>query len=399
MNCNIHKKAKLLESISLKGLTLAPPQVIGGVRLVPLLRDVVQEDLRLTRRQYDEDITMVQIDNKSMYYSYIPHSLVADWTNNGSPAATFGTQIESNKQKKTKDGKSYNSGIMTARIMSKMRSRENKNRLRFLPMDMSMEGFLALHFGGPVIAWEEYSRSAIKTGLSPRVETTIPGRLITGLQDALRVFEIHPTQVGSLVFVGDALASVFVVPHPEDYRYLHETLLTDSYGELIYYYGLHAQENNYHPASIDPDNINSLAEMRNEIMRVRTDWAELHTIMTSNLLGCPIQSEMVYKMGPFQMQRFMTSMNPKSENHIGEVILRTDGTLEYMKSFRLSASQCRRAYLLMQLSNNNWDLEKCAEKLACTKNQLVYRLEKAGFGYLLHQHVLDAAQSERRKKT
>lgn len=397
MSNSNHNKQKLLKSVELKGLTLAPPQVLGGIRLVPLLRNHTQDDLRLARQKYDEDFTEVQIDNRTSYYSYIPHALVANWSNDGSPATAFGTQIKRNKQSKTKDGKVYDLGFMTARVMTKMRAREGKNRLRFLPMDMALEGFLSLHFGGPDIAWEEYSRSAMRDGLSPRVESTIPGRWITGLQDALRVFEIHTTQVGSLVFVGDALASVFVVSHPDDYRDLHETLLTDSYGELIYYNGLFAQENVYHPKPIDANVVHSIEDLRDEVSRVRSDWSELHNIMVTNLFDCPIRSEMVYKMGSFQMQRFITELDPKLENHIGEVIVRADGTLEYMKSFRLSAAQCRRAYLLMQLAESNWELEACAEKLACTKNHLIYRLEKAGFGYLLHQHVLDAARSARNK--
>jgi hypothetical protein len=55
------------------------------------------------------------------------------------------------------------------------------------------------------------------------------GRLIE-----LRVFEIHEGQCGVLVFVADHLASAFVVPHPEDYRLLHRTLIEDFYGELIF---------------------------------------------------------------------------------------------------------------------------------------------------------------------
>ena len=398
MSRNGPKATELLESVALQGLTLAPPQVLGGVRLVPLLRDQVRDDLRLARRKYGEDLSVVQVDKKSLYYAYVPHALVATWSSDGSPAVAFGTQIKSHKRPRTTDGKAYDLGFMTARVMTKMRSREDKNRLRFLPMDLSMEGFLALHFGGPNIAWEEYSRAALRDGLSPRVETTVPGRWVKGLEDALRVFEIHPTQVGSLVFVGDTLGAVFVVPHPDDYHELHKTLVTDSYGELIYYYGLCSQERAYHPEPIDADVIHSVADLRAEVLRVRSDWSDLHTIMTANLFGRPIRAEKVYKMGSFQMLRFLTDLDPKSENHIGEAIVRGDGTLEYMKSFRLSAGQCRRAYLLMQLADSNWELEACGEKLNCTKNQLVYRLEKAGFGYLLHQHVLDAARSERRKR-
>lgn len=397
-----HKQPKTtdcLETISLKGLTLAPSQVLGGVRLVPVLRKQVREDLRLTKRPYYEDIAAIQIDNKTAYYSYIPHAFIADWTSDGSPAVAYGTQIRSNKSTKTSDGTAHDLGFMTARVMKKMRARENRNRLRFLPMDVSLEGFLSLHFGGPDIIWEEYSRAAIRDGLSPRSETTIPGRWIKGLEDALRVFEIHTNQVGSLVFVGDALVSAFIVSHPDDYRALHETLLTDDYGELLYYYGLYAQENCLNPDEINAGRVQSMNDLRTEVARVRSDWSQLHTLMSDNLMGCPVRYEMVYRMGPFHLQRFMTELNPKAENHIGESIVRKNGTLEYLKTYRLSSAQCRRAYLLMQLADSNWSLDACAEKLTCTRNELIFRFEKAGFGYLFHRHVLEQVRSELRKQS
>lgn len=55
------------------------------------------------------------------------------------------------------------------------------------------------------------------------------------------------------------------------------------------------------------------------------------------------------------------------------------------------------AYLLSQLAGHDWNLEQCAESLGCRKNELVLRLKNAGFGYLLHQHVLDAARAKERK--
>lgn len=397
MSDNDPRTSQLLDSIPLKGLTMAPPQVLGGIRLVPLLRDELREDLRLAKREYDEDLGIVKLDKTAAYYSYIPHALVATWSNDDSPAAAFGTNIAPHRQPKKKDGKVRDLGFVTARVLPRMRRREDKNRLRFLPMHVAMEGFLALHFGGPNIAWEEYSRSALRDGLSPRVETAVPARWIVGLEDALRVFEIHSSQVGTLVFVADSLASAFVVPHPDDYRALHDTLLTDFYGELLLHYGLYATENVYHPDPIDPDKVSSISDLRDELSRLRGDWSGLHKLMATDLFDRPVRAEQVYSMGPFQMRRFMTELDPRTENHIGEVILRSDGTLEYMKTFRLSAAQCRRAYLLKQLADSMWNLEGCAEKLNCAKNQLTLRMEKAGFGYLLHQHVLDAARSACRR--
>jgi len=388
-----------MNSVALGDIEIGPPQILGGIRLVPLLRSDVREDLRLTRRNYGEDYAAVHLPDNSTYYSFVPHALIADWTGDGTPVAAFGSQIGMHKKQKTSDGKVHNFGFATARVMSKMRAKETKNRLRFLPMNMSMEGFLSLHFGGPTIAWEEYSRSLMRDGLGTRCESVIPGKWIHGLQDALRVFEIHPNQIGVLVFVADALASIFVVPHPHDYRSLHETLLTDMFGELIYIYGFNKNENVYHPAPIDSQKVESVEDLRREVSRVRDDWSQLHQLMTTKLIGRPINAESVYKMGPFQMQRFMTDLEPKSENHIGERIVRADGRLEYMKSYRLSGAQTRRAYLLSQLAKCEWNLESCAKEFNCSKNQLIFRLEKAGFAYFVHQHILDAARAEKRRQS
>lgn len=386
-----NKSDSTLQQIDLSGLTMAPPQVLGGVRLVPLLRGTASEDLRLAKRKYDEDEAIVTLADGTDYFSFVPHALIADWTGDGSPVAAFGSQMSRGKGK-TRDGKVYDFGYTTARVLPRLAAREDKRRLRFLPLHVAMEGFLALHFGGPNIAWEEYSRAAFRDGLSPRIESSTPGRAIVGLEDALRVFEIHTTQVGVLLFVGDSLASAFVLPHPDDYRALHATLLSDFFGELVYYRGLYAHENVYRPEPIDAASVSSVADLRNEMRRVRSDWQGLHSLMTQRLFDQPIRSQTVYKMGGFRMERFITELDPKAENHIGEAIVRANGVLEYLKTYRLSAAQCRRAYLLQQLAASQWDLAVCSQMLDCLKHQLVNRIENAGFGYLLHPHVLDAAR-------
>ncbi|WP_292877622.1 hypothetical protein [Nostoc sp. NMS1] len=54
-------KSNLLADISLKGLEIAPSQIRGAVRIVPLLRHQVRNDLRLLRRNYDEDLAVVSL--------------------------------------------------------------------------------------------------------------------------------------------------------------------------------------------------------------------------------------------------------------------------------------------------------------------------------------------------
>jgi hypothetical protein len=380
----------LLEEVALPGLDFAPSQVWGGVRLVPLLRREVRDDLRLGKRSYDESVTVVSLDGELMapgikYVSYVPHGLVMSWSDDGSPAAAFGTQLHA------ADGKRLGS---TVRIAHRMARREDKRQLRFLPLHLAMEGYLALHFGGPPIAWSEYSRQALTVGLDPRNEASIPGTWIHGLEDALRIFEIHTRQVGMLVFVADALASAFVVPHPADYALLHRSLLEDFYGPLLYHHGVHATALR-HETSIDEAAVSSLAELRYQLGAMRAEWNAYHAQMSRGLLGKRVTSERVYRAGPFQLQRFITALDLADENHLGEAIVRESGELEYLKTYRLSAAQSKRAFLLQRLAAHQWNLDATAASLGQGRADLIHRMSKAGFGYLLKDEVLQEARRRR----
>jgi hypothetical protein len=257
------KKNNLLEQISLKGLQIAPSQVRGAIRLVPILRPHGREDIRLFRRSYDEDLAFVSLEGEMMkpgvkYVSYIPHGLILSWTDDGSSVAATTTQIYT-------DGKQIPFALGKVRVMHRMAKRETPNRLRFLPLHLAMEGFLGMFFSSPDIAWKEYSKKALSSGLNPRWESFYSGKYIPGFEDALRVFEIHPQQVGVLVFVAEALASALIVPHPEDYRALHGSLLEDFYGELIYQYGLLYDTTYPMDTSVDESKINNLDDLRRAI--------------------------------------------------------------------------------------------------------------------------------------
>lgn len=387
------KKTNLLSDLSLKGLEIAPSQVWGAVRIVPLLRRHVRGDLRLLRRSYKEDITIVSLEEAGMkYFSYVPHGLVLSWTNDGSSVAAFGGQMVK------PDGKRIDCGCTSVRLMHRMVKREGTNQLRFLPLHLAMEGFLSMFFSGPDIAWSEYSKYALSQGLGCRYEISISGRYIAGLEEALRVFEIHEGQVGVLVFVAEALASAFVVPTPEDYRLLHTSLLEDFYGELLYQYGLLYDTTFPMDVSVDETKINSLVGLKEAVEKMRSDWASFQGFMAEGLLGRGLQSKIVYSAEPFTLQQFISNLNPKEENHIGEAIVRENGELEYLKTYRLSAAQTRRVYLLSQLAEHNWNIDATAAKLAKSRDEFVLRLENAGFGYLLNQHVRDAALKKARKQ-
>ncbi len=376
--------------LTARGLSLAPSQVLGGVRLVPVLRRDVRADLRLGKRSYGDDAMIVSLDGEPRapgikYVSFVPHGLVVSWSDDGSPVAAWGAELHA------KDGRRIGKGPGAVRLAHRMARREDPQRLRFLPLHLAMEGFLALHFGGPDIAWPEYSREALRRGLSPRSEYAYGGGAVAGLDDALRLFEIHDGQVGVLLFVADALASAFIVPTPEDYRALHRSLLEDFYGELIVQYGYYASATTAE-ARIDERAVSSLADLRRAMDTMRADWASFHGAMAEGLLEKPLRGEALYQAGPFHLQRFVTDLDLASENHIGEAIVREDGALEYLKTFRLSAAQSRRAFLLSKLADHAWKLDDAAASLSCTKEELVRRFVDAGFGYLFAPAVLQAAQ-------
>lgn len=200
----------MTRTLRLDGLIPAPAQVWGRVRLVPLLRDTPIDDLRLALRDYSEDqlLAITRVDPQTAYLSYVPHGLVMSWSPDGSPCAAVDTRIGAKEVRQP--------GPIVA--IERMARGLGPNALRLLPMHLAMEGFLALHFGGPDVSHAFWSRQALRDGLSPRFERSVRGEDLPGLAEALAVFERHRGQCGLLVFVGDQLASAMAVGHPNDYR-------------------------------------------------------------------------------------------------------------------------------------------------------------------------------------
>jgi hypothetical protein len=191
-----------------------------------------------------------------------------------------------------------------------------------------------------------------------------------------------------LVYVADALASAFVVPRAEDYRELHRSLLADFYGELLYHYGMLYPEVRSFDLELREGTIHDLADLRRAVADGRRAWHEHSALMSTGLLSRATHWQDVYRAGPFRLRRFIGALDPDAEGHIGEAIHRDDGTLEYLKTYRLSAAQIRRAYLLERLAAHDWDLHRTAAALGDSFAGLLVRLRNAGFAYLLKPHLL-----------
>jgi hypothetical protein len=382
-----------MTALDLTGLTARPSQVWGAVRLVPLVRDEPVVDLRLRPQLYGGAAGLVEVGPRAVYTSYIPHGFVATWTDDGTPAAAYGTQLSA-------DGNAAPAATMGLHTHRRMARRQAKDRLRFLPMHLALEGYLALHFGGPSIAWEEWSKRAISRGLSPRVEEAYVGAEVSGLADALSIFEIHPDQCGVMVYVADALASAFVVPHPDDYRALHPTLLQDMYGDLIYTYAMLMPPVQDFRARISDSRIRSLAHLRTAAAEQEHEWTCFHdTTMATGLLEHAYTWQEVYRMRSFTLSRFLPQFRPGQENHIGEAITDHEGRIAYLKTFRLSETQVRRGHLLSRLAASDWHLENTARELGIEPYQLAIRLSSVGFDFLLRQDIMDGYRKQARIRT
>jgi hypothetical protein len=391
-------------TLDLQGLRTGSPQTMGAVRIVPLVRARFvaaaapdqagaerSGDLRIAARDYGSSLAVVELGRDAptgpglKYVSFVPHGLIVSYTTDGSPVAaqgaSFGPSAETRKDRFVR---------LMHRMVKPERGEGATSRLRLLPLHLAMEGFLALHFNGPDILWSEYSQQAGRRGLDPRTERAVRGTWLPGLEEAVRTFEILPAQVGVLVFIADALACAFVVPHPDDYRRLHGSLLDDFFGELLCTYAILYPHAPPAVAPVDGRRVTTLDELAHQVTRVRADWHAYAELLSAGLLGREVRVERVRTMGPFRLERFVPVFDPDLECHIGERIVRDDGTLEYLKTFRLSAAQVRRAHVLDTLAGAAWNLEAAATALHTTVAGLTQRLVGAGFGYLLKPAVVEA---------
>ncbi|MFE6691352.1 hypothetical protein ACFVFQ_33395 [Streptomyces sp. NPDC057743] len=383
-----------MSGLDLGELRARPAQVWGAVRLVPLVRAEPIEDLRLHREVYgdsrdgDGEGATVAAERNASYTSYIPHGFVANWTGDGSPVASYGAQLSDGSRPVA------SASLPAPRKLVQRQRRHRAARggtgpagLRFLPLHLALDGYLALHFGGPSVVWEEWTRRAVRAGLSPRAETAYRGEEVAGLADALRIFEIHPGQCGVLVYVADALATAFVVPHPDAYRALHPSLVHHLYGELMYQYALYGGPVPEFTARIDGTHVASLKELRAAAEWCGRQWERQHeALMVAELLDASYDVRRVYRMGRFRLSRFLPPFALHRPQHIGEVICDQRGRVAYLMTFRLSDKQVRRGHVLRRLAAHDWHVGDTAASLRIEAPELVRRIRNLGFEGLLREH-------------
>ena len=272
------------QRLSFAGITAAPSQVVGAVRIVPLLRDDPIEDLRLYSMPTGADLTTVQLDQRTAYTSYVPHAMVAA-LDDGEPWANLGSRLVRPKTKAR--------GVFDVKVMRRLSRRIRPGQLRLLPQHMGMDAYLSVGFSGPNVAWPEYSREVLSRGLSPRTEWVSRASDLRGFADALRVFELCPGQIGSLIFVADAFSTAFITPRPQDYRRLHRSLLEDMVADLLVQYAVLYPETAALWSPIDAKSVRSLDELEQAVTGLRRDWNRFAGLMASELLDTEFEMSLV----------------------------------------------------------------------------------------------------------
>lgn len=367
--------------LSLKGLEMAPSQIWQAIRLVPILDPEPESNLRLSLEKYRAPYHQVNLPGQKLaYYSYIPYGLIVNWTESGAAVVPRETQLAQNKLK---------AKTAAFHIHDKLVKQQGKNQMRFLPLHLAMESFLAHHFNAPDILWKAYSEKALRLGLSPRWEWVLPADALIGLKEALRTFEIYEQQVGMLAYIGDSLITALVVSHPEDYRQLHDSILMDFVPFFLhtfcgYNYGV--QEHRVH---LDEAQIHHFSDLRRALHQAEQEILDFQAqVMAQGLLKRKVEVQPYYEVGPFTLSRFITDLQSQGENHIGEIMTDDSGKVRYLKTYRLSPEQIDRARILSDLSAHDWHPRKTAEGLNMSYPAFLKRLIKLHLADLINENHL-----------
>ncbi|WP_017583673.1 ARPP-2 domain-containing protein [Nocardiopsis valliformis] len=385
------------QALSAEGLRTGPDQRWGNVRLVPLLRGRPVEGLRLhpllsgiTPERPPGDLTGSEDAQAPEPVAYLPHAYLTTWDEDALPAAAYGTHLLSPFEPPGPERISLAARRGQA-------SRAERDRPRFLPWELNVEGHLALCFRAPQIAWEHLNRTRLRTDrMSAPAEAAYLGREVGDLARALEVFEIHPDQCGVALYVTDELVSVQLAPHPHDYRLLHPSLLLELFGETLYTRGLMtpAAPSLYQP--LRAEGVRTLAELRQAVDESRAASARGHDeLMLSSLTAQHSELSRRGAHGGFTLFGFRPAFTRDGDQHVGEAVTGPDGHTAYLSSFRLSPSQVRRGHLLRVLDENEWRIDLAARALGTGHADLLTRLERTGLAYLLNPDVLLQHRSAR----
>jgi hypothetical protein len=366
------QNSSFFRAMGLSSLSAAPVQYFGEISIVPLLRKDPPQDLRLFRRG-----VAPTADNS---YALFPHGMIFSSKDNQDAQVIFGTQIL--KWNAIEEQLRYSN--------LKTRSGENQSsrRLRFLPLDLSTEGFVEHYYGATPSAWEDYATLLVSKKTVPTQEWAQVRESNPDIDECLRSFEMHAEQTGLLVFIQNELALAMVLPNHEDYQAVHPSILEDLCRGMFGFYGKFPTKI-IAPTLPNDKQINDLETLRASVKRLKAQWSTSHSSFVGGALELPLNFSSTLTVGPFRYKRFGSQLLQTRENILGESIHRDSGRLEFLITYKLTRSETRRTYVVECFSRANWEPRAAAASMGISLEEFYDRMRHSGLAYLLEPRVLN----------
>ena len=289
----------LLNNLTLRGLELAPSQVCGAIRLVPVLRQNVRSDLRLAQQRYNENWRWLRstAGTGSRIRRHTTRMCHTAWCCRGRLRPAYFRLRHTNSI----SCPAWQTGEL-GEVQHPPDAPHGKTGTRQQSTPVSAPPPC---YGRLLVAVLRRAGYRVERILPPRARA----RAVAPLGKLVRR-AIHCRTRGSPARVRDTRGAsgrsglcrgsacfAYVVPCPEDYRALHAGLLEDFYGELLYQYALLYDTTYPVKVTLDAKSIANLTQLRAALTQVRSEWAAYHCLMAGNLLGRDVQSSRVYQLG------------------------------------------------------------------------------------------------------
>lgn len=347
--------------LPITGLSVAPSQRFGALRLVPLVRDKPVEKLRLDRVPPLEREPAVAGEKPVVVV--VPHGVLAHWES-GVPCFSIGTRV------------SVGSDLDRFPPLDLGWSpREDGTRVRFAPLALLQESLIVSSLGAP------------SARLVPFVKTLRPEllratRLDASAEEALRTFEPYDGQCGVLVYAADTLLAAVVLPHADDYALVHRAIVTDALGPWLKTYGASGPVRDF-AATLDGRAVRTLDDLRTALNETRARWASPEVLYEGKLLPAAASATDVKTVAGFATARFTTPLLSGGGTFIGDAVYGRDRALASLVMLRLSAAQSRRMFFMQLVVMSQCNLKVLAGTLRAPIDETARRVKNNGCNYLI----------------
>ncbi|MCA9687304.1 MAG: hypothetical protein KC457_34405, partial [Myxococcales bacterium] len=320
------------QGFALRELEFGTVQVFGPIEIVPVIRRSIRPDFRVLRRMLEGHPFAARVDDDDeARWLCVPSGVIVDNDAEGRGQANFGARVLDARRNNVPKARSLER-------LSRLSARRRSELVSFLPDNIGRWGFMLFLYGFPG-SWDEFGGEVLERAHLQWVEGMAPGGRVPGLAEALRVFEIVDGQVGAMVWIAGQLTGTLVLPHPDDYRALHHSLLGDWYVQTLVQYArswAHVPEHYADGVAgmLEQARPGDVAELRALFGRMRERGETLLDHQLAQALSLPLWRDRGLDEGPFNHYRVCSQLSRRGSNFIGELIER-DGRVEYLELMHL----------------------------------------------------------------